>query len=88
MGRYRSRPQEVEAVVWSGHNIDEVLKFAPDKVYVLEEARELHLLAGKDGVQDWVPVPLGHWLVCQPGDRSDVWPVDPTYFASKYEPVI
>ena len=24
--------------------------------------------------------------VWRPGDLSDLWPVDPTYFASKYQP--
>jgi hypothetical protein len=48
-------------------------------------AGKLELLAGKDGAQEWVPVPVGHWLVCQPGNKSDVWPVDPDYFAGKYE---
>jgi hypothetical protein len=33
-----------------------------------------------------VPVPVGHWLVHQPGDLSDIWPVDPHYFEAKYEP--
>ena len=46
---------------------------------------ELLMLAGKDGAQGWVPLPLGHWVVRQPGDLSDHWPVDPDYFAGKYE---
>lgn len=45
----------------------------------------LQLLAGKDGAQGWVPVPIGHWIVRNPGDNSDMWPVDPDYFAAKYE---
>jgi len=45
----------------------------------------IQILAGKDGAQDWVPVPLGHWIVRSVGDLSDHWPVDPAYFANKYE---
>lgn len=49
--------------------------------------REGKLLAGKDGAQEWVPVPVGHWLVHLPGDTTDVWPVEDAYFQAKYEPV-
>ena len=51
------------------------------------EHAEVLIEAGQDGAQGWVPVPLGHWIVRQPGDRSDHWPVDPHYFERKYEPV-
>lgn len=100
MSRFRSKPSEIEAVQWRGDNWEEVHAFAspdgdartastavrldPDSVYA---GHPLQLLAGKDGAQDWVPVPVGHWIVRQPGDLSDHWPVDPDYFAGKYEPV-
>jgi hypothetical protein len=89
---YRSKPSEVEAVQWIGDNWEEMRDFAGVKVdYTAldltsgERVVELKLLAGKDGAQEWVPVPKGHWLVMQPGDKSDIWPVDPEYFANKYE---
>ena len=81
---YRSKPQHVEAVQWTGDNAPEVRAVLPEKVRVPADGHLL-LLAGKDGAQEWVPVPVGHWLVHQPGDLSDVWPVDPDYFAAKYE---
>ena len=37
-----------------------------------------------NGAQGWVPLPVGYWIVWRPGDLSDLWPVDPDYFASKY----
>lgn len=107
MTLYQSKPQQVEAVQWTGDNWAEVMAFGvvpgdPSKVAKVastaptlpasaDELREhdflpLQLLAGKDGAQEWVPVPIGHWLVRQPGDLSDIWPVDPDYFAAKYEP--
>lgn len=51
------------------------------------DASDIIIEAGKDGKQGWVPVPLGHWIVRQPGDFTDHWPVDPDYFDAKYEPV-
>lgn len=83
---YHSRPQEIEAVQWTGDNIDDIWDtFGAGKVYGPTEDAGLKLFAGKDGAQDWVPVPIGHWLVSLPGDRSDIWPVDPDYFGRKYE---
>lgn len=80
---YRSKPQLVEAIQWTGHNYDEIKAFCPQKVSIADQ--NLLLLAGKDGAQEWVPVPLGHWLVHPPGDISDIWPVEHTYFITKYE---
>ena len=87
--RFRSKPSEIEAIHWRGKNVDDVVEFGADdshswtKVKVSDGA--LSLLAGARGAQEWVPVPVGHWLVCQPGDKSDIWPVDPDYFNDKYE---
>lgn len=83
--RYRSTPQEIEAVQWTGSNPAEAASFAPE--IVVYEDGQLFILAGKDGAQGLVPVPVGHWIVRSPGDMSDHWPVDPDYFARKYEPV-
>lgn len=84
MALYMSKPSTIEAIRWTGQNISEVFDFAEDKVKIT--ATGLHLLAGTGGAQGWVPVPYRHWLVCQPGDKGDIWPVDPDYFDAKYEP--
>lgn len=81
---FRSRPQEVEAVQWTGDNLGEIFEFADDRA---TSSVQLFLLAGKDGAQEWVPVPVGHWVVRSRGDTSDHWPVDPDYFANKYEEI-
>lgn len=80
---YVSKPQHVEAVQWRGDNSNECWEFCKAKVrYALGS---LELLAGVDGAQDWVPVPIGHWLVHPVGDTSDIWPVEEDYFAGKYD---
>jgi hypothetical protein len=85
--RFVSRPQEVEAVQWTGTaaSFAEAVTDLPGKVRS-RGLNDLSLLAGKDGAQEWVPVPIGHWLVHMPGDLTDVWPVDSDYFAAKYMP--
>jgi hypothetical protein len=79
-----SIPQRVEAVQWKGDkkSFREILKFgAPVK---WAETGGLLLLAGKGGAQDWVPVPVLHWIVRPEGDMSDHWPADSEYFTKKY----
>ena len=84
MTLFASKPTYVEAVQHTGDFV--VLEeFAGMKVTIRPDDGSLLLLAGKDGAQDWVPVPLNHWLVRQPGDLSDIWPVDPDYFEARYE---
>jgi len=91
MMRYRSKPQEVEAVQWTAYNFADLSNFFGFGRVLSKHMRMtsegIELLAGKDGSQGWVPVPVGHWIVRQPGDFNHHWPVDPTYFAAKYEPV-
>jgi hypothetical protein len=84
---YRSKPQNVEAVQWTGTNLDLAAEF-DGKVTVETRGDGEYfctLLAGKDGAQEWVPVPIGHWLVHPQGDLSDIWPVEDSYFRNKYE---
>ena len=81
--RFRSVPSEIEAVQWLGNNPVEVASFAPE--HVVYEDGELSILAGKDGAQGVVPVPVGHWVVRAADDMSDHWPVEADYFWRKYE---
>ena len=83
---YRSKPSTIEAVQWKGDNAAEVGRIAPYKFSTDDETGEAWLKAGKNGAQGFVPIPIGHWVVRNPGDVSDLWPVDPDYFAAKYEP--
>ena len=84
--RFRSKPQEVEAVQWTGDNPEDVGRIAPYKFSSTEDGRAW-VKAGVGGAQGLVPVPVGHWVVRNPGDVTDLWPVDPDYFAEKYEAV-
>ena len=84
--RFRSIPQEVEAVQWTGDNAHKVGLIAPYKFATVDGEPSAWLRAGTDGAQDWVRVPAGHWVVRRPGDVTDLWPVDPAYFDAKYEP--
>lgn len=82
---YRSKPTLIEAIQWTGDNESALDDFAPGKTGSDPDTGFLQLLAGVNGAQGWVNVPIGHWIVRNPGDTSDYWPVDPDYFAAKYE---
>ena len=55
----------------------------PKELLQLGGDEEATLMAGVDGAQGMVPVPIGHWVV--KGGPNDFWPVDPAYFAENYE---
>ena len=89
MSVYISRPSEIEAVQWTGKNFVEVLAFGAtvrgrtsDDYTVAED---LELLAGVNGAQKFVPLPVGHWIVRSIGNYNDHWPVEDEYFRRKYE---
>jgi len=90
MRTFQSKPQRVEAVQWTGDNAEQVGRIAPYKFATAEDGGppQGYLKAGQGGAQGWVDVPVGHWVVRKPGDVSDLWPVDPAYFAAKYEEVV
>jgi hypothetical protein len=81
--QYQSRPSTIEAVQHTG-DFAALEEVALHKVRIDPATGMLELRAGMDGAQGWVPVPTGHWIVRNPGDANDLWPVDPEYFANKY----
>lgn len=88
--RYRSKPSEIEAIQWTGDNLEEIEAFGVKFRYstvLFDDGHPLRIKAGKGGVQDYVPCPVGHWVVRSVGDLTDHWPVEPVYFEGKYEPV-
>ena len=85
--RYRSKPTTVEAIQWDGASstVDRMRDaHMPVRGLWAGERTDLSLLAGVDGAQGRVPVPLGHWVVRAEGVLNDHWPVEDTYFAEKY----
>lgn len=97
MPYYESKPQLVEAIQYTGDNPVEVGLFTrhPDEEPYSQEAIDnihkhhekgtpLGILAGKDGAQGIVDLPVGYYVVHKPGDYTDFWPVAPEYFEEKY----
>lgn len=87
MSLYISKPQHVEAVQHTG-DFQALREFAGEKVTIRASDGSLMLLCGVDGAQEWVAVPVGHWIVHPPGDLSDIWPVEDRYFREKYREAV
>lgn len=91
--RYRKRPVEVEAVQWTGDNIDAMFEFAGrDKFDLLDEQqrRDCDDPEATAAVFDilhstWVLVLPGQWIV--KGIRGEFYPCAADVFAETYEPV-
>lgn len=95
--RYVSRPQQVEAIQWTGYNQEHVDEFVNNLALEAldldpkvrfsdsgENGPHCELLAGQDGAQGWIAVPEGHYIVRWVDDPSDYWPMDPERFEKKY----
>jgi hypothetical protein len=86
MSRYRKKPVEIDAMRWTGDNIDALFEWAGPSIvnYPTDKTPERLLLTTIDGVE--VPCPVGHWVIREPvPDRF--YPCDPEVFADRYEPV-
>ena len=81
--RYVSRPTSVEAVYWDGTDV--VLDALFDKgCHLRYDLGELQIMAGVDGAQGYVDVPVGHYVIC--AAPNDFYPCAKKYFEDKYEP--
>jgi hypothetical protein len=91
--KYQSKPTSVWAIQWDGtlETLELMDKSLMPISHCYEMAPkphwELQLLAGVDGAQGWVPVPVGHWVVRSANVMNDHWPVEDIYFRDKYEKV-
>ena len=85
--KFISKPTTVEAIQWDGASstVDRMLDAnMPVRVLWNGQRTDLTLLAGVDGAQGRVPVPLGHWVVRAESVLNDHWPVEAEYFRDKY----
>jgi hypothetical protein len=77
------KPIPVQAVQWTGDNFEEVKKFCGESIYPSGPVwQELRLLAGMNGAQGLVLVPINHWIFGGPGDY---WPVADEYVQQHYD---
>lgn len=90
VGEYRRKPGVVRAIQWTGKNLDELLA---ETMHSLGLSRRDPSRHGPDGPLylktidgEWVPCPVGHWVVFEP-EPDRFYPCAPDVFADRYEPV-
>lgn len=91
--RFRKKPVEVEALQWTGDNLDEMQEFVGMKNPFEQgfksnwKDRLEHLPAyvWVEPSRAWVPVHLNEWVV--KGVNGEFYPCDPVIFRATYEAV-
>lgn len=68
---------------WKAINDLGAVFVCPKELLQLKGSEDAQLLAGVDGAQGMVVVPVGHWVV--KAGVNDYYPVDPEYFADNYQ---
>lgn len=94
MTRYKSKPTEIDAVLFDGSNVDEVKDFCADEAQYLFQTVDK-----EDRVDDpeivaqvwdklhntWVGVKSGQYII--KGTKGEFYPCDPEVFNAKYEEI-
>jgi hypothetical protein len=86
MPKFRKKPVEIEAIQWTGTNVEECMKFCPlllMETYLANGTLTIPTLEGK------MIASAGDWIIKEPfptGDRR-FYPCKPDIFAATYEPV-
>jgi len=79
--KFRKKPVVVEAVKWTGANVDEVLGFILAKGSARRGAGNvLHI----DTLEGTMTANAGDWIVC--GVKGEFYPVKPDIFVETYDP--
>ncbi|WP_267244379.1 hypothetical protein [Streptomyces sp. PR69] len=90
MPRYRKRPIEIDAIQWTGDNINAVMDFMhpqePVHVNSLSHMRftDADELVGIQTLEGLMVAGIGDWIVR--GVRGELYPCKPDIFAETYEP--
>lgn len=83
VGEYVKKPVVVEALLWTGVNVDEALEFCGIRAALTVHEEESKLFVNT--LEDWVRCPVGHLIV--KGVRGEVYPCDPGIFEETYNSV-
>lgn len=98
MSRFKSKPIEIEAVLFDGNNVEELEAFcmvadvnAPSFSHMMsDEERPLDgeiVARVYDKLHNtWVGVKVGQYII--KGTKGEFYPCDPEVFATKYEEIV
>lgn len=80
MANYRKKPVVIQAIQWTGGNLDEVMRFLGASYAGCEPiAGTISILTLEGKMQ----APEGHYLIC--GVKGEHYSCEPSIFAATYE---
>lgn len=89
--KYRKKPQVVEALRWTGDNLEEIREFVGVERFDPTILRERHAFC-QDHLWLWNSkelshffIPVGHWVI--KGVEGEYFPCAPDVFKDTYDPV-
>lgn len=82
-GRFRKKPVVIEAMQWTGDNLQEIWDWTTaEVVYGPTEVNPLRLYVGAN--EAWLDLEVGEWIL---KDALGFYPCKAGMFANNYEPV-
>ena len=82
--RYRTKPCEIEAVQWEGHNLEEIIKFANGLEKHIIRVEGLDPVIFISTLEGDMKASVGDYII--KGLRGEYYPCKPDVFHKKYEP--
>lgn len=92
MARYRTKPFEIEAIQYTGDNLDEIVLFTgPENFYELNDDDKVDDPGMAAEVfnklhSTWVGVYRGQWII--KGSKGEFYPIDNEVFRTMYERIV
>ena len=88
--KYKTRPVEIEAIQWTGHNLEEIKQFVGESLEydILDTAWEVgkgrpHIYMKIRTLEGDMYVSMGDYII--KGLRGEFYPCKPDVFEKKYE---
>lgn len=75
--KYKTKPCEIEAIQWTGNNLDEIIDFVKDDSWFWLKDLYIHTLEGD------MKANVGDYII--KGLRGEYYPCKPDVFVKKYE---
>lgn len=79
--KYKKKPLIIEAVQWTGENIDEVCEFVPQEVWNCITEKDFNILT----LEGMMKISLGDYVI--KGIKGEFYPCKPDIFEASYEKV-
>ena len=84
--KFRTKPCEIEAVQWEGHNLDEIIKFTNGLEKHIIRVEGLEPVIFISTLEGDMKASVGDYIIT--GVHGEQYPCKPDIFEETYEPVV